>query len=121
MRKVHALAAAISTTAALAVPSAAQAAPAWMVMRVAWAAGAGVVTREYQSMEDCEKAADHIAQVRTPTDRTTAGIKGAWKFSFNRAGQSRHEPLLSMLCIPDVSEIDGVAEVLTGEELYRGL
>ena len=97
------------------------AAPAWMVMRVAWSAGAGIVTREYQSMEDCEKAADHIAQVRTPTDRTTEGITGAWKFSFNRRRQRRQEPLLSMLCIPDVADIDGVAEVLTGEELYRGL
>ena len=113
--------AALIAIAALSLGSTAHAAPAWMVMRVAWSAGAGVVTREYQSMEDCEKAADHIAQVRTPTDRTTQGITGAWKFSFNRAGQSRHEPVLSMLCIPDASEVDGVAEVLTEEELYRGL
>ena len=92
-----------------------------MVMRVAWSAGAGVVTQQYPSMESCEKAADHVAQVRTPTNRTTQGIKGAWKFSFNRAGQSRHEPLLSMLCVPAAEDVDGVAEVLKGEGLYKGL
>ena len=108
-------------TAAFGLSSAAQAAPAWMVMRVAWSAGAGIVTREYASMADCETAADHVAQVRTPTNKTTAGIEGAWKFSFNRAGQARHEPLVSMLCIPDASEIEGVAEGLQSESLYKGL
>ena len=121
MKKITALAAVISTTAALAVPSAAQAGPAWMVMRVAWSAGAGVVTREYESMEACEKAADHVAQVRTPTSSSTRGIEGAWKFSFNRKGSARHEPLLSMLCIPDAVEIDGVADGLKEKGLYRGL
>ena len=111
----------LAVIAVLSFGPSAQAAPAWMVMRVAWSAGAGVVTREYPSMESCEKAADHIAQVRTPTDKTTQGIKGAWKFSFNRAGSSRHEPMLSMLCVPGDTDIDAVAEELKGQGLYRGL
>ena len=111
----------VALAAVLTSGSAAQAAPAWMVMRVAWSAGAGVVTREYTSMDACEKAADHIAQIRTPTNKTTKGIEGAWKFSFNRAGQDRHEPNLSMLCVPDASQVDGVAEGLKKKGLYRGL
>ena len=100
---------------------AAYAGQAWMVMRVAWSAGAGVVTQQYPSMEACEKAADHVAQVRTPTDRTTQGIKGAWKFSFNRSGLKRHEPNISMLCVPGDGEIDAVRDGLENKGWYRAL
>ena len=56
-------------------------------------------------MADCEKAADHVAQVRTPTNKTTKGIEGAWKFSFSLRGQDRHEPNHTMQSIPYASEI----------------
>ena len=94
MKRLKALAATAVLWAA--TGSAANAAPAWMVMEVSWIDSAGVVTQQYPSMEACEKAADHVAQVRTPMDRTTQGIKGAWKFSFNRRGKL-HEPQLTML------------------------
>ncbi len=97
------------------------AAPAWMILRVGWSAGAFGGIREFPSMAACEAAAEHISKVRTPGDATTAGVPGAWKFSFSRSGSERQEPLASMLCVPDASEIPAVQQQLEQKGWYKGL
>ena len=108
-------------TALLLSAGSASAAPAWMILRVGWSAGAFGGIREFPSMAACEAAAEHIAKVRTPTDSTTAGVPGARKFSFSRSGGNRHEPLASMLCVPDASEIPAVQQQLEQKGWYKGL
>ena len=104
---------------AFAAPAAAE--PAWMIVRVAWGAGAMGEIREFDSMEDCEAVADHIAKVRTPGSGSTKGVPGAWKFNFSRRGNDRHEPKLSTLCVPAASEVEGVGEGLQQKGWYRDL
>lgn len=96
-------------------------APAWMIIRVGWSAGAFGGIREFPSTAACEAAAEHISKVRTPGNATTAGVPGAWKFSFSRSGSERQEPLASMLCVPDASEIPAVQQQLEQKGWYRGL
>ena len=101
--------------------SAQQTGNAWMILRVAWGAGAMGDVREYSSMEACEEAADHILRERTPNSESTTGTPGAWKFSFNRSGLRRHEPNISMLCVPGEGEIDAVRDGLEDKGWYRAL
>lgn len=107
--------------ACLMAAPAAQAGPAFMIMRVGWSAGAFGDVREFPSMAACEATAEHISMVRTPGNGTTAGVPGAWKFSFSRAGSDRHEPLISMLCVPDANDLDQIKSTLTEKGWYRGL
>lgn len=94
---------------------------AFMILRVGWEAGAFGDIREFSSMAACEAVAEHIARVRTPSNSTTSEVPGAWKFSFSRAGTYRHEPLVSMLCVPGPSEMEAVKKGLNEKGWYRGL
>jgi hypothetical protein len=107
--------------ASLAFAAPVSAGPAWMIIRHGWGAGASGHMREFDSMEDCELAAEHISKVRTPKDGSTRLVPGAWKFNYKRRGL-QHEPLVSMLCIPvDATEIEGTGETLKGKNWYRDL
>ena len=79
-----------------------------------------IAVLDFDSLEDCEATADHVAQVRTP-NASTVGLPGAWKANFKYGGQYRHEPRVAMLCLPSVDEVPAVAEGLKAKEFYRDL
>ena len=80
-----------------------------------------VTTVQFPSLEDCDAAADHLAQVRTPNE-STVGVPGAWKANFRYGREGfRQEPRIAMVCLPATSEIPSVVEVLTEKGWYRDL
>ncbi len=98
--------------------------PAWMILSFG---GVGLADsshiREFNSMESCERTAEHIAMVRSPMDKTsTKGVAGAWKYNRKNLHMKKMvggEPLVFMLCVPDVSEIQPIADELTNREWYK--
>ena len=98
--------------------------PAWMILSFG---GVGLADsshiREFNSMESCERIAEHIAMVRSPMDKTsTKGVAGAWKYNRKNLHMKKMvggEPLVFMLCVPDVSEIQPIADELTNREWYK--
>ena len=80
-----------------------------------------VTTVQFPSLADCDAAADHLAQVRTPNE-STLGIAGAWKANFRYGREGfRQEPRIAMVCLPATAEIPQVVEVLTEKGWYRDL
>lgn len=105
--------------AAALLAGSAQAKPAWMLMMsghpLTNANPHPPTTREFSSMEACERTAEHIARIRNP--RTTGvGTKGAWKMNYGSQGT---EPGISILCIPDVEEMSDVQKELVDKKLFR--
>jgi hypothetical protein len=72
-------------------------------------------------MAACEATAEHILRVRTPTNASTTGVPGAWKYNFSRKGISQAEPSVSMICVPDPSEIDSIKKGLEDKGWYKAL
>ena len=79
-----------------------------------------IAVLDFDSLEDCEATADHVAQIRTP-NASTVGLPGAWKANFKYGGSYRQEPRLAMLCLPSVDDIPNVVEGLKEKDFYRDL
>ena len=79
-----------------------------------------IAVLDFDSLEDCEATADHVAQIRTP-NASTLGLPGAWKANFKYGGSYRQEPRVAMLYLPSVNEIPAVAEGLKAKDFYRDL
>ena len=77
-----------------------------------------IAVLDFDSFEDCEATADHVAQVRTP-EASTVGLTGTWKSNFKKRTHIRQEPRVAMLCLPSVDEIPAVAEGLKAKDFYR--
>jgi len=109
----------LALVASIGLSSAAYAGPARMLI-ILRSATNPIAVLDYDSLEDCEATADHVAQIRTP-NASTVGLPGAWKANFKYGGQYRQEPRVAMLCLPSVDEIPAVAEGLKAKEFYRDL
>ena len=109
----------LALVASIGLSSAAYAGPARMLI-IPRSDTNPIAVLDFDSLEDCEATADHVAQIRTP-NASTVGLPGAWKANFKYGGSYRQEPRVAMLCLPSVDEIPDVAEGLKAKDFYRDL
>jgi len=105
--------------AAVLIAGPVQAKPAWMLMMsghpLTNANPHPPTTREFPSMEACERTAEYITAIRN--SRTSGiGIKGAWKMNYKSQGT---EPGVSMLCVPDTEEMADIQKELLEKKLFK--
>ena len=112
-------AAVFALAASIGLSSAAYAGPARMLI-VPRSDTNPIAVLDFDSLEDCEATADHVAQIRTP-NASTVGLPGAWKANFKYGGSYRQEPRLAMLCLPSIEDIPNVVEGLKEKDFYRDL
>ncbi len=103
----------------LSIGTVVEAAPAWMLIRADVGSGPPIgrslVIKEFPSMASCEAIATHIHSLRgIPPEEN--GLRGIWRSNWKA---NKSEPLVVTLCIPDVSEIEAVAEPLKAADRYR--
>ena len=98
----------------------AMAAPATLIIRSGWGAGATSWQISQPSLQDCETVADHIAKVRTDR-KQTIGRPGMWRFNYNAWDSDRLEPLVTMLCVPSAEDVPGLAKKLEAEGAYKAI
>ena len=79
-----------------------------------------IAVLDFDSLEDCDATAYHVAQIRTP-GASNVGLPGAWKANFKYSSYFRQEPRIAMLCLPSVADIPNVVEGLKEKDLYRDL
>ena len=109
----------LALMASIGLSSAAHAGPARMLI-IPRSDTNPIAVLDFDSLEDCEATADHVAQIRTP-NASTLGLPGAWKANFKYGGSYRQEPRVAMLCLPSVNEIPAVADGLKAKDFYRDL
>jgi hypothetical protein len=105
---------------ALLFAGSATAAPATLIIRSGWGAGATAWQIAQPSFQECEVVADHIAKVRTDR-KQTIGRPGMWRFNFDAWSDDRLEPLVTMLCVPSAEDVPGLAKQLEAEGVYKSL
>ena len=109
----------LALVASIGLSSAAYAGPARMLI-IPRSDTNPIAVLDFDSLEDCEATAGHVAQIRTP-NASTVDLPGAWKANFKYGGSYRQEPRVTMLCLPSVNEIPAVAEGLKAKDFYRDL
>ena len=106
----------LGVISALNLGNAANAAPAWMLIRsIRLNNDHSMSIRDFPSMEACEAVATHIHSLREIQPHAKK-LPGTWT---SNSTMYRVEPTIFTVCIPDAKEIEAIAGPLRDAGIYR--